>query len=400
MTAESPLRPPALASELHVFLVAGEPSGDLLGGRLMAALRQLAPVPIRFAGIGGVRMAAEGLESAFPMQELSLMGLVEVVPHLPRLVRRLRETARAITRSRPAIVVTIDSPGFNLRLARRLRGTAIPVVHYVAPTVWAWRPGRARRLVGRIDHLLAILPFEPPYFTAHGLPCSYVGHPALEDAVLSAVAAARAEKGPAGPPLLCLLPGSRASEASRLLPIYAETALLLRRRWPGLRLALAAVPPLEGMIRAAVGRWPVPVDIAVGPAGKAAIFREATLALAASGTVTIELALAGLPMVAAYRANPLTAAIVRRMIRVPHVTLPNLVLGRGLVPELLQEKCTPEGLAIAAARLLEDPAARAAQLEGLRQAVHRLAVAEAPSMRAAAIVLRCAGREEGADRGS
>jgi len=367
-----------------VFLIAGEPSGDVLGARLMAALTRRTAGRIAFAGIGGPAMTAEGLQSLFPMDELSLIGLVEVLPHLLGLARRLSQAVAAIRRMRPQAVVTIDAPGFCLRVASRLRGSGIPVIHFVAPTVWAWRPGRARRLAHRVDHLLALLPFEPPYFTAHGLACSYVGHPALES---PPPAAPHRERIAGRPPVLCLLPGSRRNEIRRLLPIFRETLSLLRPSYPGLETVLPTVAPVADLVRQAVAGWPHPPAIVEGEAARNAAFAAAELALCASRTVTLEAAIAGLPLVACYRIQPLSAAIVRRLIRVRYVTLINLLVDRAVVPELIQENCTPPLLAAALRQLLDDPAAARRQRAGFVEALATLVVEGRPSDRAAGIVL-------------
>lgn len=367
----------------RVFLVAGEPSGDALAAPLIAALRQELGTGLEIAGIGGERMAAEGLRSRFPMDELTLMGLVEVLPHLPLLWRRLRETEAAIRAWRPDAVVTVDAPGFNFRLAARLAGSGIPLVHYVAPTVWAWRPGRARAIAPLFRHLLALLPFEPPLFERWGLATTYVGHPVLE--AVAAVDRAGG-LGRAGAPHICLLPGSRRGELRRLLPIYGRALEILRRRFPGLTTVLPTIPVLAEMARAETRGWAAPPDIIVERQAGLAAMAAADIALAASGTVTLELALLGTPTVAAYRANPLTAAVVRRLLLVPHVTLVNIVLGRTAIPELLQERCTPENLAAELERLIAAPAAAAEQRSAFAELAQRLAVDRPPSARAASIV--------------
>ncbi len=392
-------------SERPIFLVAGEPSGDQLGGRLMAAMkRQLVAQgderPLAFAGVGGERMAEEGLESLFPMRELSVMGLTEVLPHLRRILRRMRETEAAARRVRPAVFVSIDSPAFSLRVARRLAGGSgprdFPLVHYVAPSVWAWKPWRARRVAGYLDHLLCLLPFEPPYFEAHGLATSFVGHPAIE-------ALAEAGDGPAfrkrhgldaQTPLLCVLPGSRAGEVARLLPLFGATLGRLAGRFPGLRVVVPTVPGVAEAVRAGTAGWPLPALVVEGAQEKYGAFAAARAALAASGTVAVELAVAGVPSVIGYRVSALSAAIARRMIRVDYVSIPNLVLDRPVMPEFLQEACTPDNLAEAVAALLDEGPAREAQIAGLREAVGRLGGAGrgTPSEQAAAVVLRAAGR--------
>ncbi len=379
------LRPPAM----RIVLIAGEPSGDVLGARLMAALRRAAGEAIALEGIGGEQMTAAGLASRFPMAELSHMGLVELLPHLPRLLRRIGETARWLRRSPPDLLVTIDAPGFCLRVARRLRGSGIPILHYVAPTVWAWKPGRAARLARLCDHLLALLPFEPPYFTRYGLPCTYVGHPALE--TMMGVPDGRGFRErhgiPAEAPVICLLPGSRAFELRLLMPIFGAAVRRLAERHQGLRVVLPTVGPVAEAAEAAAHALGVPTTVVLDPAAKRDAFAASDVALAASGTVAVELAVVGTPAVIAYRARPLTAAIVRRLIKVKYASLVNLLLDREVTPELLQENCRPEKLAEALDRLLAVPEARAAQRSAYGEALAKLAVEGRPSDRAAAVAL-------------
>ena len=293
-----------------VFLVAGEPSGDELGARLMAAIEQRRRV--RFAGVGGPLMEARGLSSLFPMAELSVMGLAEVVPHLPKLIRRLSQTAAAVRQCRPAVLLTIDSPGFNFRLAKRLKGAGVPIVHYVAPSVWAWRPGRARAVAGYLDHLMALLPFEPPYFEAEGLATTFVGHPVLEDGLDGIVERGdgegfrRRHRIPPGATVLCVLPGSRRSETGRLLPVFARTLGLLKEQFADLYAVVPTVDTVADEVTAAAAGWPVPAVVIAAASEKAAAFAAADVALAASGTVALELAVAGVPAVIAYRVHPLT----------------------------------------------------------------------------------------------
>lgn len=377
-----------------IFLVAGEPSGDALGGRLMAALRRRAGGRIAFGGVGGENMAAEGLDSLFPMSDLSVMGLAEVLPRAPRLLRRLRRTAAAIRARRPDVVVTVDSPGFNVRLARRLRGFDRPLIHYVAPSVWAWRPGRARTMAALFDRLLALLPFEPPWFERAGLPCDYVGHPALEEPLPSG-AGFRARRGvPADARLLALLPGSRAAEVRRLLPPYLEAARLLIDRFPGLRLATATVPAVADAVRAAP--WPRPPLVAAEPSERAAMLAAADAAIATSGTITLELAAARTPTVICYRVAPATWAIARRIVHAEHIGLANLVLGRRAIPELVQSECTPPMIARRVEPLLLDSGARQAQIAAMDRAVEALrgpGPAARPSDRAARIALNAIGKQ-------
>jgi lipid-A-disaccharide synthase len=374
-----------------VFLVAGEPSGDALGGRLMSALVRRSGGRVRFCGIGGEAMARQGLKSLFPMSDLSVMGLFEILPRAPKLLRRVRQTVESIAKERPAAVVTIDAPAFAAAVWRRLPPARPKLIHYVAPTVWAWRPGRARRYARAIDHLLTLLPFEPPYFEREGLAATFVGHPVLESGIERADGAAfRRRHGiAAGAPLLCLLPGSRAFEVGRLLPHFSDAVLRLAARFPDLHVvSVAATPTLAAVIEREKARWPATSAILIGDGEKYDAMAASTVALAASGTVTLEVALAGTPMVVAYRVNPLTALVARRLIRIPHVCLVNLLADQSVVPEFLQADCRGYRLAAAVGRLMADEAARNAQVAAAREAVRRLDVgAASPSERAADVVL-------------
>lgn len=373
-----------------VFVIAGEPSGDALGARLMAALKQKTGGRVRFVGIGGPRMEGQGLNSLFPMADLSVMGLTEVVPRLPNLIRRLNETVRAVRASGADALVTIDSPDFTLRVARRLKGYGIPLIHYVAPQVWAWRPGRARSIARYLDHVMALLPFEPPYFEAYGLACTFVGHPVLEcGADRGDGPAFRARHGIAPEaPLVCVLPGSRHSEVYRLLPIFAAAVARLAATHPGLRLAVPTVAAVAGEIAAGIAGWPGHPVLVQDEQEKFDAFAAADAALAASGTVSLELALAGTPLVVAYKVTPVTAWLARRLMRVRYVSMVNLVLDRAAVPELLQEDCRPDRLAEAVAALLDDRTARDAQRAALDEAMARLGRGrDSPSARAADVVL-------------
>lgn len=375
-----------------LYLVAGEASGDVLGGRLMAALRARRP-DLAFAGIGGSRMAEQGLVSLFPMEELSLMGLAEVLPRLRGLARRMAEAEADVLARRPAALVTIDAPSFTLRLAARVRPKGVRVIHYVAPQVWAWRPGRVRRIAQRVDRLLALLPFEPPFFEAAGIPTSFVGHPVLESGADRGNAARfRATHALAAETrLLAVMPGSRGGELARHLPVFARAVALLRDRLGALALAVPTLPRLAETVRAAP--WPVAPIVTTDETGKHDAWAAAAAALAKSGTTSLELAVAGVPQVVAYRVNPVTAAIVRRLVTVPHASLVNLLAGETVVPERLQEHCTPERLAEALLPLLADPAAAAAQRAAFTGVLDRLRPRGglSPSEAAAAAVLDALG---------
>jgi len=372
-----------------IYLVAGEPSADVLGGRLMAALRQDRP-NLRFAGIGGPRMAEQGLVSLFPMRELTLIGFLEVVPRLLRLRSLLRQVAADVRSHRPAVLVTIDSPGFTLRLLRALAGSGIARVHYVAPQVWAWHESRVRRFPGLWDRLLCLLPFEPAFFARHGVPAHFVGHPVLESGAASGDAARFRTQHEIAPdaPVLVLMPGSRRGEVTRLLPIFASALRLLAARVPNLVAAVAVAPAVAEAVQQAVAEWSPPPLVLTGNDAKYDAFAAAACALTKSGTSTLELALARVPMVVAYRVNPISAAIARRVVKVRFAALINLLAGREVVPELLQADCTAERLATALYRLLTDPAAGAAQRSAFDEIVSTLAPpGGTPSQAAAHAVL-------------
>jgi lipid-A-disaccharide synthase len=376
-----------------VFLIAGEPSGDALGARLMAALKRASGGRIRFAGVGGERMEAEGLTSLFPLTDIAVMGFTEVVPRLPLLLRRMRETAEAVRQTAPSAVVTIDAPSFGLRVADRVRHAGLPLIHYVAPQLWAWRPGRARKLANRVDHLLALLPFEPEFFRKLGVNCIYVGHPVLEEALQSVSGTAfRSRHGiTADTRLIVALPGSRIGLADRMLPVFVAALEKLAAR-SGVHVVLPVVTGTEALVRNAVAGWRVPHTIVSSTEEKRQAFAAAAAALTVSGTATMELAVAGVPMVVAYRVSRLTELIARRVIEVPHVAMPNLILGKAAVPELLQADCTPERLAEELERLITDGGA-VRQRQDLAEICRRLGLDEmrstgiTPSDRAAKVVL-------------
>ena len=373
------------------MLIAGEASGDVIGARLIAALRQRNDGRIRFSGIGGEAMAAQGLSSLFPIEELSVMGLFEVLPRAVGLLRRIREVAGTAIAERPDVVVSIDSPGFSLRVARRLRGQGIPLVHYVAPQVWAWRPGRAAKIAGLLDHLLTLFDFEPAYFEPHGLPCTVVGHPIVESGAGRGDGVDFRRRHEIAPDarILALLPGSRRGEVARLMPVYAETVRRLRQADPALVPVLLAAPAVRDTVGALAASWPTGPVLLPPASEKYDAFAAADVALAASGTVTLELALAGLPTVVAYRINPLTAVLARRLIRVNHASLVNILLQREVSPELLQEDCRPDRIADTLQELLAARAGGCGQRTVASEVAGRLAGdGPAPSLRAAEAVLK------------
>lgn len=363
-----------------IYLVAGEASGDILGARLIAALRAR-DASLEFAGLGGERMAEQGFESLFSIRELALMGFLEVLPSLRRLARRLDETVQDIARRQPRLLVTIDSPGFTMRLAARVKALGIPVVHYVAPQVWAWRPGRVTKIAQRVDRILALLPFEAPIFERAGLPVTFVGHPILE----SEAAQGQAHRFPVEGRGLIVMPGSRRGEVSRLLPVFAET---VRGLPADVTPILGLAGTVEEMVRARAEEFGRATRFVRTPGEKADAFAAARAGLIKSGTSSLEAAVAGLPHVVAYRVNPISAAIARRLIQVRFASLVNLLCDRAVVPELLQQDCTPDALRRALEPLLEGGAAAEAQRAGFAEALARLSPPQGlPSEAAAEAVL-------------
>lgn len=343
-----------------VYLVAGEASGDVLGARLMAAMRRARP-ELRFAGIGGTRMAELGLHSLFPMHDLAVMGLVEVLPKLRLLRRRLAETAADIAAQTPDVIVTIDAPGFTLRLLRRIAPLGIPRIHYVAPQIWAWRESRDKHYPGLWHDMLCLLPFEPEFFARHNLPASFVGHPVLESGANTGNAARFRDTHGLSPTdrVLILMPGSRRGEINRLLPIYQQTIRELHATIPDLRPVLVAAPGAEPALREAAADWQPSPIIVTNLAEKHDSYAAASAALTKSGTSSLELALAGIPMAVTYRVNPVTAAIFRHITPLRFVSLVNLLPDRQIVPELLQHDCNPKKLAETLGKLLAPNSAEA-----------------------------------------
>ena len=365
---DPPSRPP------RIFVVAGEHSGDALGAKLIEALNSRcgsgAHGPV-LAGVGGERMAEQGLQSLFPLADVIVMGPGAIVRRLPTLASRVYRTVDAAVAFEPDVVVIVDSPEFTHPIAKRIRKRLphVPIVDYVSPSVWAWRPGRAHRMRAYVDHVLALLPFEPEaHANLGGPPCTYVGHPLIERAAWidsrdPAALAARLGLVP-DRPILIVLPGSRASEVSRLMAPFGEAVALLSIRRPPFHVIIPTVASVRPMVEAASASWPVRPHIVAGEDDKFAAFRAARAALAASGTVTLELALAGTPMVVAYRVERL-ATLLRFLIKVPSIVLANLVLGENAFPELIQEDCTPERLAAALSEILDDTPAQSRQLAAL-----------------------------------
>lgn len=377
---------------LTLMLVCGEPSGDQLGAQLMAALKALGGDSVKIVGVGGEAMAAQGLKSFFPLDATAVMGLTEVVPRIPAILARVRQAADFAVEAHADAVVLIDSPDFTHRIARRLKRIAprIVTINYVAPQVWASRSWRARAMARYFDMVLALLPFEVPFFEGYGLRSVFVGHPAIERAKrMTGGEAFRARHGIAAQaPLLAVLPGSRTGEIHYILPAFRAAVGLLAQRLPGLVIVLPTVPHVAVRVRAATADWPAPLHIVEGEDEKFAAFDAADAALAASGTVTTELALSRTPMVVGYKVGWLTHTLMKPLIHAKYATLVNLLLDREAVPEFLQERCAPSALADAVAALLTDKQAAARQIADQDEAMRRLGQgAEQPSLRAARAIL-------------
>jgi lipid-A-disaccharide synthase len=385
---------------VKVMLVAAEASGDRLGAKLARALKaELGADQVRFVGVGGPEMAEEGVDSPFDIHELSVLGLTEALQVYPRVVARADQTAALAAREKPDIAVLIDSWGFTLRVAQRLKRSqpGLPIVKYVGPQVWATRPGRARTLARAVDHLLTIHAFDSPYFETAGLTTTFVGNPTLARGASDGDGGRLRASIGAGPedPVLLLLPGSRAAEIERLTPPFEQAVALLKADHPDLHVVLIAADAVTKQIRTRISSWRHRPHVLEGEAAKSDAMRAATVALACSGTVTTELALAGCPMIVAYRVSPITALAARILIRTRYITLLNIAADAAVAPELLQEACTGPALAAAAAALLDDPERRARQIAAQNAALDRMGRGGPdPSARAAEVIAELLGRRD------
>ncbi len=390
-----------MTSKRTFFLIAGEPSGDSLGANLMAGLKKISETEVEFVGVGGPLMEAEGLKSLFPMSDLSVMGLVEVLPKIPVLLRRVRQAADAVIARKPKALITIDSPDFTLRVAGRVK-QALPdlkTIHYVAPSVWGWRPERSQKMARCIDHVLALLPFEPPYMERAGMTCDFVGHPAVaaEQATNVQKETLRKDLGLGDARVVTLLPGSRVGEIKRMAPVLGAVVLKLSLEEPDLQFVLPAAGAVIGPLRAAVSAWAVQ-PIILDPSGmrsedaemrKRTAFAISDLAVATSGTVSLELAAAGCPMVIAYQANWMTTRMVKRLALIDTANLINIVTETRVIPEFLFENCRAELIAPAVLDLLRNPDARRQQVQACDATMELLGRGQADAgTRAAKSVLR------------
>lgn len=375
-----------MGATVKFFLVAGEPSGDRLGAALMSGLKTLSP-GVTFEGVAGPLMQAEGMGSLFPMEELSVMGIAEILPKYFKLLARIRETAEAVLASGAQALITIDSPDFCLRVARLVKEKRpeIKVIHYVAPSVWAWRPGRAAKMAKVVDHVLALLPFEPPYMTAAGMTCDFVGHPVVSEPVATPQ---EIQQFQGDGPLILALPGSRRGEVSRLAPVLGQVLEQVKAAHPQARVALPTVRGVADLVASLTAPWPIRPEIITDPARKRAAFAAADVALAASGTVSLELASNFCPMVIAYKLHPISFWLMKRAALIDTVTLVNLVSETRAVPEFLGPDCCAETISPALLDLLQDSPRRQAQMDAMALTMQRLGQgSEPPGLRAARSVL-------------
>ena len=374
-----------------IWLLAGETSGDELGARLIKALRHFNP-NLKFHGIGGPRMQEQGMKILFPMQDLAVMGLVEVLPKLWMLSKRLHQAVNHIKEIHPNIIVTIDSPSFSLRLLKKVRNFSIPRVHYVAPQVWAWHENRVKKFPGLWEKLLCLFPFEKTFFSKHGLQAQFVGNPILETEVHHGNANNFRSEYHISPvqPILLLMPGSRRSELPKLMPVFKNTLILLKKKKPDLISVLPTSPLVKHHVEQVIHNWPIKPIIIHKRQDKYNAYAASQIALTKSGTTNLELALANIPMIVTYKFNPLTAMIARRMIRVPFVSMVNLLAKREIVPELLQENCNPQTLANNVLDFLHNTQKNQAQKNAFSEIINALQAPhhQPPSYEAAEEILK------------
>ena len=374
---------------LIVYLVAGEPSGDVLGGSLMAALKTATGGAVEFRGIGGPAMQEQGLKSQFPMSELSVMGLIEILPHARKLLGRMRETAQAIDNLQPDAVVTIDTPAFAYGVVKRIQTRQIPRIQYVAPQLSAWRPWRVHKFRRQFDHLLALLPFEPDWFAQRGVDCHFVGHPVVEIEIRQSDGVRFRTNHDIDPNALaiCVLPGSRQGEVSRLSTPFGETLRRLHEKYPNITAVIPTVPNVADAVMAAFDDIPLRTIIVEDTGDKFSAMAACDVGLAASGTVTLELAMARVPYVAAYKVATVTHWLASILVQVPYVNLINFISNREVVPECIQSRCEPDMLFGHICRLLDG--AGAGQVNAMRPALEAIGLGSVPpSERAAAAVLQ------------
>ncbi len=380
------------SNKLKIYLIAGEPSGDLLGSRLMRALKEKTDNNVEFMGLGGDTMEKEGIKPLFDISELAVMGLVEVIPSIPRVLKRIKQTVNDIIKKRPDIVITIDSWSFCSRIHKALRSlnTGIPQVHYVAPQVWAWKKRRAKTMYKYVDKLLTLLPQEPQYFTKYNLDTQFVGHPVIESDALKADGSAFRKKYniPAEKQIISILPGSRHTEVSKLLPDFLKAAKILHEQNPDLYFALPTVKTVVNRVKHMVKKSNLPLTVLETETDRYNAFQASSAAIAASGTVALELAICNIPHIIAYKVSALTYLMAKYLVKIKYVNLTNIMLQRDVVPELLQEKCTPQNIVKNIQELLKNGRFYDAQMTGFTEVKNYLSCGnQTPSQNAADAIL-------------
>nr|QIM10250.1 lipid-A-disaccharide synthase [uncultured Alphaproteobacteria bacterium] len=379
-------------NNIKIYLIAGEPSGDALGARLMRAMKVKTNGKAEFYGVGGETMEAEGFHSIFNISDLAVMGLAEVIPSIPKVLRRIKETVNDILRIRPDIVITIDSWSFGSRVQKALRRkkTGIPQLHYVAPQVWAWKKKRARTMYKYVDRLLTLLPQEPKYFTPYGLETTFVGHPVIESPVANADRETfrREHNIPEGKRIISVLPGSRHNEVASLLPTFIEAGKLLAAQYDDLFFVIPTVKTVEKRVKDIIKGCGLPLLVVEGSEDRHNAMCASTAAIAASGTVALELAIADVPHIIGYKVSKMTAFLAKRLLHIQFVNLSNILLGREIIPELLQDACTPENIAQYIKRFLNQDDLYRHQMEGLKKVRQVLGLGkQTPSENACDVIL-------------
>ncbi len=371
-----------------IYIIAGEESGDNLGSSLMAALKEKSSDAIDFFGVGGKQMIAEGLDSIFPMEVLSVMGIAEILPKLFDLLSRIKQTVEDIEKQQPDVIVTIDSPDFCFRVIKAIKKRGLvkaPCVHYVAPSVWAWRPKRAKKVAVFLDHILALLPFEPPYFEKEGLPCTFVGHPMVDnDSLMNADGLKFRHKYNIleGQKILCVLAGSRHSELKRMLPIFKKVIERTKRENSNIKIISISLPHLKDSVE----EYFANNDVLVLSEDKYDAFAASDVALATSGTVALELAMTGTPTVIGYKMGAVSSMLAKWLVKTPYVSLPNIILNQEVIPELLLSDCTADNLFKHINRLLTDEKASKTQKDSFSTIRNKFS-SLSPSQKAADVVL-------------
>ena len=375
-----------------IYLIAGEPSGDLLGSRLMRAIKKQTNGNVEFYGVGGDTMKREGLKSLFDISDLAIMGLLEVIPSIPKVLHHIRNTVNDIIRVQPDVVVTIDSWSFSARVHKTLRKkkTNIPQIHYVAPQVWAWKKKRAKTMYKYIDRLLTLFPYEPKYFTPHNLPTDFIGHPVIESEAVNADATAFYQKYsvPQEKKIITVLPGSRKTEVSRLLPVFIEAIEKIHQEHPEYCFVIPTVSTVAGYVKAGIKDCKLPIIITETETDRYNAFKASTAAIAASGTVALELAILGVPHIIGYKVSPFSAWLARKFLKIEFVNLSNILLGREIIPELLQERCIPVNIRTYIEQILRKDNLYAKQMDGFIKVREVLGFGQqTPSENAATIIL-------------